>query len=86
MLYHFPLFLFSAKDDLKVRGAKEDNEKKKDKTREAVEEQRYKEKQELLKRKADEKKARTAPPPVKRTKSTHGAAIRSGSQVCAVCK
>ena len=49
---------------------------------EAVEEQRHKEKEEWLKRKMDEKKSGAAPPPVKRPKSMHGSAMRSGSKVC----
>ena len=65
---------------------KEDDEKKKDKTREVMVEERHKEKEEQLKRKVDEKKTGAAPTPVKRTMSMHGSAIRSGSQVCAVCE
>ena len=73
--FNISLSFFSAKDDPKVRGAKEDDEKRKDKTREMVEEQRHKEKEEWLKRKVDEMKAGAAPPLVQRTQSTHGAAI-----------
>ena len=77
---------FTAPDDQHARGANEDDEKKRDKTREALEEQRCKEKEDWLKKKVDEKKAGTAPPPVKRTKSTHGAAITSETKVCIIQK
>ena len=54
----------------------------------ATEEQRHREKQEeWLKRKMNEKQAGTSPTPVKKPKSTHGAAIRSESRnVCVLCK
>ena len=40
--------------------------------REVVEEQRHKEKEDWLKRKADEKKAGIAPPPCKAGRTSHG--------------
>ena len=70
-----------------MKGAKEDDERKKEKMQEAVEEQRHREKEEWLKRKMNETQSGTAPTPVKKPKSTHGAAIRSGSsKVGVLCK
>ena len=55
---------------------------------EATEEQRHRAKQEeWLKRKMNEKQSATAPTPVKKPKSTHGADIRSeSSQFCVYVK
>ena len=71
-----------------MKWAKEDDERKKEKMQEAIEEQRHREKQEeQLKRKMNEKQSATAPTPVKKPKSSHGAAIRSeSSKVCVLCE
>ena len=61
MLYHFFL---PAHNDHKAKGAKEDDERKKEKMQEAIEEQRHREKQEeWVKRKMNENQSGTAPTP-----------------------
>ena len=71
-----------------MKGAKGDDERKKEKMQEAIEEQIPREKQEeWLKGKMNEKQSRTAPTPVKKLMSTHGAVIRSeSSKVCVLCE